>query len=250
MALVRFRWLLCALEQVSDDFLAFLEQWRAHRVSLHPRLSGPDLRHYYRTEQFRDDFLLFVRGYELAKTEHVAALLDYQDALRLSSHRNETEPPGCDAVPIGARLRWTDIPVREKHTRVVQLTYDIQLLIDALKRRAVPVWDRGPHFYITRKASAGVDRLHGVSNWVGCLLSACDGQRTIRDMLDCVLPQVLDLEESVREYALVKLLQGIHAQGLIDIYRPRTTHHARRSGIARSRREAASYSGKRILPES
>jgi radical SAM superfamily enzyme YgiQ (UPF0313 family) len=250
MALVRFRWLLCALEQATNDFLAFFDEWRALRVSAHPALSGPDLRHYYRTEQFRDDFQRFVRGHELAKGECVAALLDYHQALRLASHRKETEPPGSDAVPIGGRLRWTDIPVLDKHTRLVPLFYDIRLLIDALKWRAAPVWDRRPHFYVTRKASPGVDRLHHVSNWVGCLLSACDGQRTIRDVLDCVLPQVLDLEESVREYALVKLLQGIHAQGLIDIYRPRTTHHARRGGIVRSRREATSYSGTRMLPES
>lgn len=219
MALVRLRWLLCALDQASDDFLAFFEQWRAHRASLHPALSGPDLRHYYRTEQFRDDFLRFVRGHELGRAECVAALLDYHEALRLGSHANETEPPRSDALPIGASLRWTDIPWREKRTRVVQLAYDLQLLIEALKRRAVPGWDRGPHFYVTRSASPGVDRLHGVSNWVGFLLSACDGQRTIRDVLDYVWPQVPDLEESVREYGLVQLLRGIHTENFIGIYR-------------------------------
>lgn len=248
--LVRLRWLLCALDQASDDFLAVFEEWRAHRVSVHGALSGPDLRHYYRTEQFRDDFMRFVRGHELGNAESVTALLDYQEALRLASHRKETEPPGSDRLPIGAPLRWTDIPALEEHTRVVQLAYDIQLLIDALERREVPVWHRAPHFYVTRRVSSGVDRLHGVSNWVGCLLSACDGHRTIRDVLDSVLPQVLDLEESVREYALVKLLLGIHAQEFIDIYRPRTTHYARCSSIVRSRREAASYSGKRMLPRS
>jgi radical SAM superfamily enzyme YgiQ (UPF0313 family) len=220
MALVRFRWLLCALDQAAGDFLVFFEQWRAHRASLHPALSGPDLRHYYRTEQFRDDFLRFVRSHELGKIECVAALLDYQEALWLGSHRNETEPSSGDRLPIGAQLRWTDIPARDKDTRVVQLAYDIQLVIDALKRRAVPVWDRGPHFYVTRKASPGVDRLYRVSNWVGSLLSACDGQRTIRGVLDHVWHQVPDLEESVREYAMVELLRGIHAQELLGIYRP------------------------------
>jgi radical SAM superfamily enzyme YgiQ (UPF0313 family) len=220
MALVRFRWLLCALEQASDDFLTFFEQWRAQRLTLHAALGGPDLRHYYRTEQFRDDFLGFARGHELGKTESVAALLDYQDALRLSSSRNKTEPSGCDVVPIGARLQWTDIPVRKQHTRVVELGYDLQLLIDALKRCAAPVWDRGPHFYVTREDSPGVDRLHRVSNWVGRLLSAFDGRRTIREVLNRVWPQVPDLKVSIREYALVELLRGIHGQELIGVHRP------------------------------
>jgi hypothetical protein len=229
MALVRFRWLLCALDQTSDDFLALFEQWRAHRVSAHPAFSGPDLRHYYRTEQFCDDFLRFVRGHELEKAERVAALLDYHEALRLNTHRKEIEPRGSDALPIGTRLRWADIPVLEKHTRVVRLAYDLQLLIDALKRRTEPVWDCGLHFYVAREASPGVDRLHRVSNWVGCLLSACDGQRTIRDVLNQVWQQVPDLEESTREYVLVQLLRGIHAQELIGIYRPCSVARGKRA---------------------
>jgi hypothetical protein len=222
MALARFRWLLCALDQASPDFLDFFDQWRAHRVGMHPALSGPDLRQYYRTEQFRDEFLEFVRLHSLSTTHTVAALLDYHRALRLS-RQNEIQPPRTDVLPIGARLRWTDIPVGNKQTRVTELAFDLQLLIDALKRRADPVWDRGPHFYVSLDDSPGVDRLHGVSTWVGRLLSACDGQRTTREVVDYVSPQLPDLEESVREYALVELLRGIYAQELIAIYRPRRT---------------------------
>jgi radical SAM superfamily enzyme YgiQ (UPF0313 family) len=219
MALVRFRWLLCALDQTTPDFLDFFTDWRTHRIGLHGGLSGPNLRHYYRTEQFRDDFLRFVREHQAGKTDLVAALLEYHEALRLSSQRNETDPPARDVIPVGARLRWTDTPVRKKQTRLVELQYNIQLVIDAVKRRAAPDWKRGPHFYVTRNDSPGIDRLHGVSNWVGCLLEACDGQRTIRDVVDHVWPQVPDLEESLREYAIVELLRGVHAQQLISIYR-------------------------------
>jgi radical SAM superfamily enzyme YgiQ (UPF0313 family) len=219
MALSRFRWLLCALDQASPGFLDFFDQWRAHRVSLHPALSGSDLRHYYRTEQFRDDFLEFLRGHLLSTTDTVAALLDYHEALRLS-HRNKIQLLRAGQLPTGARLRWTDIPVRKESIRVVELAYDLQLVIDALKQRAAPVWDRGPHFYVTREDSPGIDRLHRVSNWVGHLLSVCDGHRTIRQVVDHVWPQVPDLEESVREYALIELLRGIHAQELIAIHRP------------------------------
>jgi hypothetical protein len=219
MSLARFRWLLCAIDQTTPDFLDFFTDWRTHRISLHSGLSGPDLRHYYRTEQFREDFLPFVREHEAGKKELVTALLEYHEALRLSSLLNRTERPGTGVIPVGARLQWNYVPVREKHARFVQLQYDIQLVIESLKRRGAPVWKRGPHFYVTRKDSPGVDRLHGVSTWVGCLLAACDGRRTIRDVVDHVWPQVPDLEESVREYAIVELLRGIHAQQFISIYR-------------------------------
>ena len=247
MALVRFRWLLCALDQANDDFLAFFDQWRAHRVNMHPALSGPDLRHYYRTEQFRDNFLEFVRGHPLSTTNTVAALLDYHGALRLS-RQNETQTPRHDVLAIGARLRWTDIPVCNKQTRVIELAYDLQFLIDALKRRATPVWDRGPHFYVTREDSPGVDRLHGVSTWVGRLLSACDGQRTIREIVDYVWPQVPNLEESVREYALVELLRGIHAQELIAIHRPKLVGRMRSRDPLSAAVAAEDVKGASLLP--
>lgn len=219
MATVRLRWLLCALDQATPDFLDFFEQWRKHRLAFRPTFNGPDLRHYYRTEQFRDDFLAFVRGHPVSETLEVAALLDYQEALRHSSQRNETERPGTGAIPVGARLHWTYVPDREKHIRVLQLSYDIQVVIDALKRRSTPVLARGPHFYVTRKSSPGVDRLHRVSNWVGCLLLACDGRRTIRAVVDHAWSQMPDLDESVREYTIVQLLRGIHAERFIGIYR-------------------------------
>jgi radical SAM superfamily enzyme YgiQ (UPF0313 family) len=242
-ALVRFRWLLCALDQTTPDFLDFFESWRRYRAGSDPGLSGLELRHYYRTERFRDDFLRFVREQEEGKTELVAALLEYHEAMRLSSLRDRAEAPGKGLIPVGARLRWTDTPHPERQTRVVQLSYDIQLVIDAVKRRDAPVWKRGPHFYVTRADAPGTDRLHGVSSWVGCLLEACDGQRTIRAVMDHVSPQIPDLEESVREYAIVELLRGIHAQQFISIYRPGAEARSKRAPKnARMRQQPAAAS--------
>jgi hypothetical protein len=218
-ATVRFRWLLCAIDQAAEDFLGFFEQWREHRLAVRPALSGPDLRHYYRTEQFRDDFLAFVRGHSAGRTEIVAALVDYHEALALSSKRQETEALAGRAMRVGARLRWTDIPVREKHTRVVELSFDLQVLVDALKEVDIPVWKRDRHFYATYESSLGMGRLHRVSTWVGCLLIACDGSRTIRQVMEHLSLQFGELDESIREYAFVRLLESVHAEGFIEIHR-------------------------------
>jgi len=233
IAVERFRWLLCALDRTTTDFLAFFEEWRAHRTSLRPALPGSDLRHYYRTEQFRDDFLAFTRGHQLGGTKMVAALLDYHEAVR-SSKRKEPEAPAESAVRAGSRLHWTDIPVWAKHTRVVELSFDLQLLIDALKHGGAPIWKRGQHFYATREFSPGVDRLHRVSTWVGRLLLACDGRRTVREVVEHLTLEIVEVEESEREYVGVRLMEGVHARGWIDIYRRKSGSNRQASCLRRS----------------
>jgi radical SAM superfamily enzyme YgiQ (UPF0313 family) len=235
MTTVRFRWLLCALDRATPDFLEFFEQWRERRLALRPALNGPDLRHYYRTEQFRDDLLAFVRGHPVAGTEIVTALLEYQQALALASRGNEGEPRSADVVKRGARLRWTDIPVREKHTRVLELSYDLQLIVEALKKRDVPCWKRGQYFYATREFIAGVEKLHQVSTWVGWLLMACDGNRTIQQVVEDVSSRIVEVDESEREYVLVQLVDGARAQGFIEIYRPKSRYGSVRSSSAPGR---------------
>jgi radical SAM superfamily enzyme YgiQ (UPF0313 family) len=234
MAVVRFRWLLCALDRAAPDLLAFFEEWRKHRMALHPALHGLDLRQHYRTEQFRDDFLEFVRGHPLGATEMVAALLDYHEAMAVRGKRRETRARKGSAMQVGARLHWTDIPVWAKHTRVVELSYDLQLLVDALKKGAAPVWKRGQHFYATREFSPGVDRLHQVSTWVGCLLLACDGRRTIREVVEHLSLEILEVDESDREYVCVRLMEGVHSQRLIDIYRLKSGTKRQASSLRRS----------------
>jgi hypothetical protein len=102
---------------------------------------------------------------------------------------------------------------------VVELSYDLQLIVEALKKRSVPLWKPGRYFYVTRKSSPGVERLHQVSTWVGALLMACDGNRTIQQLVEHLSSQFVELDESVREYVVVRLVDGVRAQELINIYR-------------------------------
>jgi hypothetical protein len=177
------------------------------------------LRQYYRTEQFREDFLAFVRGHPVGGTELVAALLDYHQALMLSSRQNAVALPPADLLKKRGRLRWTDIPVRERHTRVLELSCDLQLIVEALKKQNVPRWKQGQHFYTTREFSPGVERLHQVSTWVGWLLMACNGNRTIHQVVQHLSSRIVEVDESEREYVLIRLVDGARAQGFIDIYR-------------------------------
>jgi hypothetical protein len=51
-----------------------------------------------------------------------------------------------------------------KHVSVIELNYNIQTVVDSLKLQSRPVWERSPHFYVTREVSAGMDRLDRVSD--------------------------------------------------------------------------------------
>jgi hypothetical protein len=61
MALARFRWILVAIDQNSSGILDIFAAWREHRLQARPQLGPSDLRQYYRTDDFRADFVSFVR---------------------------------------------------------------------------------------------------------------------------------------------------------------------------------------------
>lgn len=228
MGTERFRWVLAAVDQATSGILHFFLEWREYRLQLRPALDGAQLRHYYRTDNFQTEFLSFVRAQEACKFPAVVGLLDYEDALRRADSADPRTSPCGDLVPLGTALRRSDKPLRKKRVIVVELTYDIQCIVDALKFRAKPLWKRGPHFYITREVSAGIDRLDRVSDWMACLLRDCNGRRRIDEIVARLSANLSDVEAPLRRYVCMRLLTGAQGQGLIDIYRSTSTSENKR----------------------
>jgi radical SAM superfamily enzyme YgiQ (UPF0313 family) len=219
MAVERFRWLLVAVDQATSGILDFFGQWQIHRCWLRPALTGPELRHYYRTENFQGDFLSFVSEHGAAKRPAVAALLDYERGRRRTDTAESTSAPCGEVVPHGNVLRPADRPRRKERVTVIELAYDVQSIVDALKVRAEPVWKRGPHFYITREVSAGIDRLDQVSDWMASLLRLCDGERDVKDIVEVLSAKLSGIAKPLRGYACMRLLAGAQTSELIDVYR-------------------------------
>jgi hypothetical protein len=63
-----------------------------------------------------------------------------------------------------------------------------------------------------------------ISDWVASALRVCDGSRSIEQVVPQLSHEIPGLEEDVREYAFMRLLEGIHADGLIEIFRPALDH--------------------------
>lgn len=220
MGTARFSWLLTAVDQATTGILDFFSQWRGYRLQLRPALVGSDLRHYYRTDSFQAEFLAFVRAHDVAKTSAVKALLDCEDSLRSASSAHSRPRPHGDLVPPGSTLLTSDLPVAKKSAVVLELPYDLQSILDALKLRTKPDSVRGQHFYVAREVSAGLNRLDRVSDWMASLLRLCNGRRRVEEIVARFSANLGEVEKPLRKYVCMRILAGAQAQDLIDIYRP------------------------------
>lgn len=247
MVTARFRWLLTAVDQNTPGILDFFSEWREFRIQIRPGLEGSDLREYYRTDTFQTEFLSFVRSHEAGSATGVAALLEYEDAVRSSTSADKTTSPTGKLVAPGAGLWWTDLPIKKKRVFVIELTYDIQSIVEALKIRSKPVFERGAHFYVTHEVSAEVDRLDKVSDWIARLLLLCDGRRRVQEIVRRLSASLHEVHEPFRKYVCVRLLAGAQAADLIDIYR--SASRAERRTQPRSGRVLRKHSHERPQPD-
>ena len=213
----RFRWLLCAIHQTAADIFSFFLGWRNYRLSLPPTLQAPELRQYYRTPQFRIDFLDFVHVRLPEADAVVKTFLEYEAAVSLSSSAQPDR--SREKLPQGADLRWTDIPGTRSDIRVIELSWNMQEAIEALKLRTTAALARGPHFYAQQKAPSGEYQLSTISDWMARLLNACDGKQTIEQAQEQFSSLLSDVDRSHRSYVFLRLLDAARANDSITIYR-------------------------------
>lgn len=219
VGIARFRWLLTAIHQNTRGMLDFFLDWRAFRLRAGAKLEGFALRHYYRTHTFRTEFLSFVSSHEAGQASAVEALLDFESAVRCVVSADDRTNPIGDPLALETALRRRDRPLRKKGLVVIELGFDVQRIIDALKLQSKPVRERGRYYYITREVSAGVDRLDRVSDWTACLLRLCNGRRRIDEIVPRLSENLRGVAKGLHEHVCMRLLAGAQNQKLIDIYR-------------------------------
>lgn len=219
MGIARFRWLLTAVDQNTRGMLDFFLDWRAFRLQRRSQLEGFALRHYYRTHTFQTEFLSFVRSHEAGRASPVRALLDFETSVRAVVSADDRKSPIGDLLALESTLRRRDRPLRKKGLVVIELAFDIQRIIDALKLQTKPVWARGPHYYVTQEVSAGVDRLDRVSDWMACLLRLCNGERPIHEIIPRLSEHLAEVDKAFQEHVCLRLVAGAQDQRFIDIYR-------------------------------
>ena len=218
IATQRFRWLLLAIYDTVPDFLAFFEDWRKHRLTVLASLRGFSLRHFYRSKDFALVFQSFVESDCGKRSSLVKLFLEWENALSESSLLSGDQmPPETEIVPPGLALMWDDVPLRQDNISVVRMTCDLQNIIGSMKARKIVAWERDPHFYVVNCLDDG--RIYDISDWLFDFLSICDGKHSIHGIREKLWPTMTEVDAGGREYALIRLIERVYAEGFIKIYR-------------------------------
>ena len=216
MATLRFRWLLGAVDQATSGILDVFVEWSEQRRSMHPSLAGSDMRQYYRTPQFRLDFIEFLAKHSVGSDSKVRVLLEFEEAVTRSRPAKSSLPAGAIKLDCKSQLDWSDIPIREGQSRVIELSCELQSVIDAVQECREPNWENGPHFYVVVQAENAV---YHVSPRIAKVLQACNGGRTISSVVTQLSLEIPEVPEAVQDYTFVSLLEKARSEGLVAIYR-------------------------------
>ena len=215
---VRMRWLLSAIHLASSGLLDVFRSWRLLRTEMRPELSGGSLRHYYTQEVFRKEFLGFI-GARLTEFESpaVEALFAYHQAVLRADSEGALLPREGRLVSDDA-LMPDDIPVRARFVHVLELDWDVQSAIDAVKCGKWTGAIRKRKLYRTEESAEGQVRLVEIEPLVARALKVCDGRRAVREAVT-ELAACFDCPDELRRFAGEHLLESVRAEGLIETYR-------------------------------
>lgn len=213
----RMRWLLVALHQCGRGILDVCAEWREHRMSLHPEIGGLQLRYYYMLHQFVEEFVSFVRA-RLAQFPSMAveALVTYHELLIEQKIRDSAL--ARSGAQVSGPFRETDIPVRAQHLHIIALDWDIQEVIESLKRGEPATLARAVKTYRTDRSPNGA-RLIEITPVVARALQYCDGRRDV-DQFTVRMSKCFEGSSQFRREAARGMLPVLREKGLIEVLRP------------------------------
>jgi hypothetical protein len=219
MARFRLRWLLVAADQAAEGILDLFVEWVEYRKSVFPDAVGPELRHYYRTPGFYHDFLAFLRGHRAGQNLKLMVLVDFYTRLA------EASDPDLSRLSLAVELKKDepitsgDIPARGYHSRVVELSADLEAVIDAAMQCREYEPQYGEHFYVVSEAETAGHPGFEVSRHLATVALLCDGHRTVAEVMESLGGQISVTPASARTMAYECLLEKARSEGLIAIYR-------------------------------
>ena len=242
-AIGHFRWLLCAIDQTSQELYDLFVSWRKHRVGIRPLQNGPELREYYKSPSFRRDFVSFVESSRAAEAKAVRVLLEFEAAWASAACSIEREVTTSEMVPSRGTTNATRIPARAPGVNLMELSFDIQSVIDGLKQGVEPTWESGPHFYVTPESSGALKRLCKISRELGRLLQLCDGHHSVQEIMDALSGEFGEVKKSQREAVVLGLIEAAMEEGLLTVH-PGTTLETAVDPVTTSTRTAIESSSR------
>jgi len=220
MATVRFRWLLGAADQASGGILELFVEWVDYRKSIFPADVGPDLRHYYRTEEFGNDLVTFLSGHSIATNPKLKVLLEFYRNLDSASSPEMSTVADAIELERTEPMHLQDIPVRTCQSRVVWLDGDLNAAIGAVRDFGDYHPRQGRTYYFVSQSGDQEHPGFRVSAYLARELELCDGQRTVAEIVECLAEELSLPLESVDDEFCQALFEKARSEQLIAIYRP------------------------------
>ena len=120
----------------------------------------------------------------------------------------------------GQALEWSDIPIRIRRSRVVELPSALEPAIEAVKARREHQCERGTHYYVVAQNSEQDNAVFEVSVRFAKTVNACNGLRTMAQVVQHLSSEFPEIREDLRSHVFVSLVERCRAEGLVAIYRP------------------------------
>jgi hypothetical protein len=219
MAELRFRWLLGAADQAATGILDIFFDWVDRREALYPGLAGAELRHYYRTPVFTTDFIAFLRSHAAGENQLLQVFLEFEQAVNGAESPDSPKLSGGLPREAGETLDWSDIPIRTCQSRVIGLSRELDQAIEAVKSRRAPAWEPGRQWYVVAQVPGKASPVYHVSPRIAKAVEACNGRRTMRQLVSRLAMELPEVPEYLQDYTFVTLVEKAWTDGLVAIYR-------------------------------
>jgi radical SAM superfamily enzyme YgiQ (UPF0313 family) len=215
----RSRWLLVAADQAAKGILDLFVEWVDYRKSVFPAATGSELRHYYRTLEFYLDFLAFLRGHRVGRDAKVKVLVEFYERLIAAPDPDLSRISRAIKLEEGEPVTPGDIPVRTYHSRVVELSADLEATIDAISQCRPYEPQQDVRFYVVSQDDEDAHPGFEVSQSLAAAVRLCEGCQTVAEVMENLSEQIAVTPASARAMAYECLLDRARSEGLIAIYR-------------------------------
>ena len=219
MAEFRFRWLFNAADQAATGILDLFVDWLEYRKCHVSLAIGPDLRHYYRTQESNRDFIAFLRSHLAGRDAKVKVFIDFYDRLACAPAPDESLIADAVEVEDSEPMNMADIAVRKYQSRVVELSADLEIAIEAVKQCREYEAGSGQRFYVVSQSETREHPGYEVSYRLAEVVKLCNGQRTIGRIMEDLRTLVPVTPEAARCAVYERLLERARSEELIAIYR-------------------------------
>jgi hypothetical protein len=146
-------------------------------------------------------------------------LIDFYERLAAAPESDSSRLPPAIRLKEGEPMTPVDVPVRTYNSRVVELSADLEAVIDAVTQCHPYEPRQGLHFYVVSQADADGHPGFEVSQYLGAVVSLCDGRRTVGQVMEGLSEQVSVTPASAHKMAYECLLDKARSEDLIAIYR-------------------------------